>query len=465
MKLHIPPKIAVLAKNQVLREILKFAVVFGVIFWVAFQKLDPDFGWHLQAGNYFRDNGMPATDIYSYTASNFHWINHEWGNDILVSFLYGWVGYLGLAAFFALLWTLALWISGRNVRFITLVLGLCAILTYTGVRALAWSVLFFSILLYLCREKTSRKLIYIPLLIFVWANFHGSFVLGLGVLLFYLLKKRQSQWIKIFVLSLLVSFINFNGYHAYVEVARTMFDSEIHFQIGEWHMFSLNTLALLFISLWVAGFWFFSKNKLKNWFDLPPILLAMSMSASRNLPLFVVASLERTDEYLGRFYHETLDAKGSKKAEKLRKVIVAAFIVAIVVAIGYFNRGLVAKPNDSFNRDYPSKSVAYLQKNGCQGNIFNGYDFGGYLIWKLPEYKVYIDGRMPSWRDESGTKYLDRYLDVLDKPEIREKEFEKYNIKCLVLGGDSLRMIESLDSSWEIVDEGSDKHYGLYIQR
>jgi hypothetical protein len=83
---------------------------------------------------------------------------------------------------------------------------------------------------------------------------------------------------------------------------------------------------------------------------------------------------------------------------------------------------------------YPSIAVSYLQVHGCAGgNIFNDYNYGGYLIWKLPSQPVYIDGRMPSWRSSNGQKYLSNYFNILNHPETYHYAFQRYNIRCSLL--------------------------------
>ena len=49
--------------------------------------------------------------------------------------------------------------------------------------------------------------------------------------------------------------------------------------------------------------------------------------------------------------------------------------------------------------------VNFLTQNQIKGKIFNYYNWGGYLIWRYPSEKVFIDGRMVSWQ-EPITGYL-----------------------------------------------------------
>jgi hypothetical protein len=43
--------------------------------------------------------------------------------------------------------------------------------------------------------------------------------------------------------------------------------------------------------------------------------------------------------------------------------------------------------------DYPEGAVAYMKANAIQGRLFQDWDWGSYLIWNMPEMKVFIDSR------------------------------------------------------------------------
>jgi tetratricopeptide (TPR) repeat protein len=63
----------------------------------------------------------------------------------------------------------------------------------------------------------------------------------------------------------------------------------------------------------------------------------------------------------------------------------------ICVAIGISGKVLQFDMGD---KRYPSGAVAFIQNNKPIGNMFNPYNWGGYLVWHLfPDYKVFIYGR------------------------------------------------------------------------
>ncbi|HNR47068.1 MAG TPA: hypothetical protein PKO03_08355, partial [Anaerolineaceae bacterium] len=49
---------------------------------------------------------------------------------------------------------------------------------------------------------------------------------------------------------------------------------------------------------------------------------------------------------------------------------------------------------------WPTGAVEYLRTARPEGHIFNNYQMGGYLIWALPEYPVFLDSRSDIYGDE-----------------------------------------------------------------
>jgi tetratricopeptide (TPR) repeat protein len=67
-----------------------------------------------------------------------------------------------------------------------------------------------------------------------------------------------------------------------------------------------------------------------------------------------------------------------------------------------------------------------MKKNHLKGNLYNIYDWGGYIMWRAyPQYKVFIDGRGPDvysmdiWQDyRKVEKGEGNYHQILDKYEV-----------------------------------------------
>lgn len=134
------------------------------------------------------------------------------------------------------------------------------------------------------------------------------------------------------------------------------------------------------------------------------------------------------------------DLRNVKLGEK-RFNMALKWSTAIVIIIFFYQifRGLW-HITFSFNEQgfYPSKAVNYLSNNLPKGNIFSEYNWGGYLIWKLPEKKIFISGLMPSWIGNDQTEYesqnaMEDYMRIIIKPDEYKPIFEKFGIDTVLI--------------------------------
>ncbi len=84
--------------------------------------------------------------------------------------------------------------------------------------------------------------------------------------------------------------------------------------------------------------------------------------------------------------------------------------------------------------EYPEGAVAYMKANGIQSNVFNDWAWGGYLIWHMPEMKVFIDARGDPYAVTGVFKdYLDAVYGVNPAAVL-----DKYKIQYVLMRPDSL---------------------------
>lgn len=432
-----------LGRHPRLQQIVAFMVLLVVFTAIALQRLDPDFGWHLQAGNYIRAHGIPAHDIYTYTAQSFRWINHEWGNDVILSLIYGWGGYNLVSVFYGVIWSLALLVAGAGARVTVLLAAATAVLPYAGVRPLGWTVLFFAITLQILRSSQYKKRWWLPLLFVIWANIHAGFIAGLGLIVYFVLKERRSKTLALLVICALATLCNTYGLRIYEEVIRTIFDPAIHHQIREWAYFTVLPGSWFFIVVWTVGFCTFDRTDKRRWLGTTPLLFVTALSATRNLPLFVVSGTKELDGYVTK-----IAAAIPRPLDRSRKIVLSLLIAGLAGGLVYSLH--LGYNSWSTNREanYPTQAVAYLQHHRCDGNLFNSYNYGGYLIWKVPGQLVYIDGRMPTWKP-----YMERYERIINNPKKYYKaDFARNNIRCaLVSNADSANLVPLLQKAhWHV---------------
>jgi hypothetical protein len=78
-----------------------------------------------------------------------------------------------------------------------------------------------------------------------------------------------------------------------------------------------------------------------------------------------------------------------------------------------------------FEKSLPLGAVDYLRQHRPEGRLFNSYNWGGYLLWALPEYPVFVDGRTDLYDDEIIREWLRvvrgeaGWQSVLDRWEVK----------------------------------------------
>ena len=404
--------------------------LFSIIFTVFWVRLDPDFGWHLQSGRDILRHGIPAHDIFTYTAANFPWINHEWLSDIIIVGAYGVGGFAGVAVMFAAIWTAALAVASRSARWPVLAVGVAAVLDTITARPNAWTALFFALVLLAVSKK-----IYWPLvpLFLLWANLHGGFVIGLLVLLAAAVRDRKYRWV--FAACVLATFVNPYGPRVYVEIWRTLSDANLRTNVVEWRPMTVGLLSGLFIVMYLGI------GSVSGWrqrkFILPSLMLITALASMRQFPLFVVAALGLLSERYDRL-------RGHLSLKSRLQTLAVPTLALVVVAMPVL--AIISHPDNQS----PVAQVAQLREQPCHGNLFNDYDFGGYLIWQLPQTKIYIDGRMPSWK-YAGENYLANWMRDLTDVRARNSDFAQYNIGCVLIRPKHAEIVRDLKADgWTV---------------
>jgi len=84
--------------------------------------------------------------------------------------------------------------------------------------------------------------------------------------------------------------------------------------------------------------------------------------------------------------------------------------VAILLGISFLSVPNSQVLETRLERVLPVKACEYIQQNHLPGPIFNDYGWGGYLMWKLPEYPVSIDERLNLYGEEFSGAYFETVM-------------------------------------------------------
>lgn len=403
-------------------EYLALAALLTTFFgYFAVKVWDIDFWWHIAAGRNILETGaIPGVDPFSvYDAANV-WgqtvLKSQWLGQVLLYSVYRWFGLDGIILFRAGVLVLCMVIVYFRCRIaattslfslsITALAGL-AILQHTGERPQLFSFLYLSLIFLLLDGfmlSGRRWLLYcIPLVMLLWSNTHGGTVLGVVALgLFgigYILEQRWEEghfntpkaklMLMIVGLSAATLVLAPNGFTTFKYLV-FLESSPIRERVSEyaspWAAWPSTLYYWVFIGVALASLpGFINRGYLKQGIMVLAIG-AISVTAYRYIPLFVLLAAPYVAGSLERMLR------------RFRPSAVAVNLSVLIIALallGYgFKQGRVFQHGTPENR-FPAGPVAFIKANQLGGKIFNTMNWGGYLIWNLPDrVTVFMDGRM-----------------------------------------------------------------------
>ncbi len=353
------------------------ALSFGIVLAV-FRVIDGDLWARLAVGKL---GAIPRHDAWAFTPVLPDWIDHEWGAGFVFYALYHLFGESGLMLFkiAAALGAVALCLATARRAGVEwpalLALALpCAFAILPGfipvVRSHAFTFLFFALTLW-CWPKHRWV---IPLILMVWVNVHGGFVVGL--ILVAVLAWRQPV---ILLASLAATLVNPYGLRYWTYLIPAILHPRT--DIAEWGPMPLTLTSpyagywLLLVVVVIFGW--------KTWRNPPGlILLVLTAIAAalhrRHVPFFGLTALVFVGPCLPRIRQEfVLGLYGA--------------VAAAVLMWLWPKASLTPTAPASF---YPVGAVDYLEHTGATGNLAVPFRWGSYASWRLfPRLKVSIDGR------------------------------------------------------------------------
>jgi len=396
---------------------IKFPLVltaFAVGFFLActvisMNLLDSDFGWHVRLGEIIVRQGIVRIDPFSYTMPSYPFIDHEWLSNIIFYVFHKEIGWQGMAILFSVLAVCAVGviIPWKEKRFVLLpaVFVSTVLVSRFAIRAQVVEWLLFSILMRIVlRREWLRKWRWVlPILMLAWVNLHGSFALGIVVIFLACISYqdvRRIDWVIIWIAicSFLVTFINPYGWSIWHEIWMQASDTSLHFSIVEWGPFwTRPDLAFASMIGLVAAFgWRYRSRLTKMQLLTAGCTFMLSLSAVRHIPLFMISIAPVTVDLLSWANSESRTYPyGEIRFQVLYRILIVFSISVFLIEFLGAIRGAVGFSEQEF---YPVEAVVFLRNQQITGHIFAPYAWGGYLDWKLPEQKVFIDGRMPSFR-------------------------------------------------------------------
>lgn len=455
------------------------ALTFIALFAMAIRyPADSDTWWHLRAGQAMLESGsLLTTDIFSHTRAGSLWINHGWLAQLFWYGLLAWGGLTALSLGLATLVTVTFWLVWRQsegnlyVKAFGVILGAIASSIVWAARPQMVSVLFSAVaafLLYRFKKEDRSLLPWYPLLVLVWVNCHGGFAVAFILPACYLAGEAVNRltrpaaptirWRHLLVtvgLSLAVVGVNPHTWRLWLYPFQTVGIGVLRGFIAEWQSpnFHLPILLPFWLMVLLLLAAFAQSGRKVDWTDLALVgaWATLSMLAVRNVAIFAVVCTP----ILIRYTQAALEAQfGPLTLGRPRLVSplisrVNALLLGLIVVAALAQIGVTLNPQalrKAEQEKFPAEAVAFLKAHPLAGPMFNSYNIGGYLMYHLPEYPVFVDGRTDLYNDE----FLRAYLQTVNVGPDWEALLAQYHIRLVVLEKDlPLAGIIGRTGGWE----------------
>lgn len=475
------------------RHVFLALLALGVFTLSARSVTDPDFWWHLRTGQLIlRNHAVFHTDPYSFTRFGQPWINHEWLSDVLIFSLYRLAGWGGLIIAFAAVITAIFVLAFLRYRedsssaLLITVWAAVASSPLWGARPQMFSLLLISIFL-LILERSNRNpllLCWLPPLMLLWVNLHAGFLAGIGLILIFAAGDGidsmlgRAPWpqtvsrIKKLGLTLIVSLavipLNPYGWKMYWYPVATIHSKAMQSHIAEWfspdfHQAQYLPVLLLLLAC-IVGIAFASRWLLSCDLILLLTTMYMGLHSQRHLAIFALVAAPILSKLFSGWLREhrrgPLVSRPERPAGQAKPLANLAIILAVVAFAGFRVRHVLSQQSAAEAARFPAAAVAYLVATHPPAPLFNYYDWGGYFIWKLPEYRVYIDGRA----DLYGDSFMDQFsADYTCRADCGQNSLNRWNIRTIILpAGAPLITALQVKGGWKEIY--SDMQTGILTQ-
>jgi hypothetical protein len=388
----------------------------------------------LTSGREVLDGGLPRHDTLTVWSQGESWVDQQWAAQLLFYGVHAVAGIKGLllvnAAVIVASYALALGVArslGASARSVALVglAGVPALVPHTAARAqtLAYP-LFVAVLALLVlqarRGTGNRVLLVLPILV-LWANVHGSVLLGAALVTLFAAVEAVSRirgrsgtgWAIVAVLAVgpwacvLASPYGpalFDYYRA------TVLNPVFAQVVGEWGPSSFPTQAPFFL-LAGAGIWIVARNRAVTGFEKVALAFTIvaGVAAVRNVVWFVFVALV--------VLPTAVDALWSMRAKERRPRVNLALAGAAIAVVAAGFAGAAVRKESLYLGEFSegASQVIGSAVSDPETRVFANERFADWLVWRHPELagRVAFDARfelldsdelkaIARWRGRSG---------------------------------------------------------------
>ena len=436
------------------RHLILLVPWIGVVIAAAKPVADNSFLWHVRAGTLQLDLGhVLTTDPFSFTMHGASWRTQSWLIELVYGLLERWTGGLGWVRFelvlvagltFVLL-ALMVYRKSHNILATGLLMALFTwlALAFEVPRPVVFSGLFLALLVAMLDEDMLWP---VPLLLWVWAAVHGSWILGLGYLVLHSLATRRpirktTQTLGFSVVAVSLTAHGIGVWQILLEFFRNR--DALSF-ITEWaipNMLSPQNwpYPVLFALLMVAAVR--GKLGLRALWVIVPFFL-FGLTAGRSLYPAMLVLLP----YAAAGWPERLRWRSATPSAVEARINLALGVVMVVVPLAI----VLSAPAGIDEDHFPVAASRYL----TPGPVFADDSVGGYLIYsEWPEREVLIDDRAELY----GAEFMSEFVKARQGAPVLEDLLSKYQIGQALVHPDAGVVRALRDAGWRVRYEEADR--------
>jgi hypothetical protein len=426
--------------------LLAFAAIL-LLTWFTGEISDTDIWLHLMTGRHTLEHrALTVPDPFSFTSSinspnfpdeaktRYFNLTHEWLAQIVMYLIHSVAGFPGLVlvrailliVFCGLIGLMVWWRTAGFYRSLAAALAAGAVaINFQQSRPFLITFLFLAVTMAVMERR--RWMWALPAVYLIWGNSHGGYFMGWAMIGAYCLealyrrqpwKEQRELWF-VAVACFVASAINPNGLRV-IEIMLRYRNSGIQSTNLEWQypaFWEPSAYSFVLFGALLTMLLSRAKTRPVDWI-LYFVFGAASLLAVRNTILMGLVGAVLMFVYLPVW-------SGVEKYARVAAVVLLAIVT-------WSN----AHPFQLRAAEWmlPSGAADFLQTHQVSARIFNTYENGGYLVWRLwPLQKDFLDPR-----GLSEQAYLDYGHVLNDDPlqgQSREEILRKYGIEVIVMGG------------------------------
>ena len=383
------------------------AVYVTVLCWRIAGQVQQDTWLMLVAGRDVVHNGLPGHDHLTYWTAGVQWVDQQWLGQ---GFFYALTLLGGLkaalvahAALLVVTFTLVLGIArrhGASVRATAWIAVPAVIPIVSGswqMRTQVLGLFFFALLLWLLLEDergpSARVYWTLPLLV-IWANVHGSVVVGAFFLTLYALAARvprrkrtvlvAAAWASLFVTPYGLEIVDY--YRA------TLVNPGLTAFVTEWQSTTLRVATIPVYALIFGGVWLLAGRASRaSLFQKLAFLAsaALALLALRNLGFLGLAAIPLLAPVLDEVLPRTSRVPG-----RVEELMLACATLLVVVSVSLAWRSTTANVDESFP-PAAAAAVSRALEGRPDARVAADVKFADWLLWARPDLagRVAYDAR------------------------------------------------------------------------